>query len=371
MSFPVRAFVLAALSLLASHVASAAPANDRFANRMALTGTNLTVTGSNVGAGKENGEPAHAGNLGGKSVWWTWTPPGDGDVVITTDGSLNLDTNSLDTLLAVYVGSTVSALTVVATNDDHAVNVTSRVRYAAKASTAYQIAVDGFNDGSGADSGNIQLTLTFIPEPILRPINDNFASRILLSGLPVRTTGANTGATREPDEPVHADALPKRGDTSVWWSWTAPSASNVMISTAGSSFDTLLALYTGSTLASLVLVTNSDDIDPADGLLTSAVSFAPAAGRTYQIAVDGYDGASGQVVLQIVSPRLALSAPRLLGNRTFQFTIDGAGVGRYEVDASSDCQNWTMIGSLLKTNVSATFIDPAAASLNRRFYRAR
>src|ERR1051325_3120047 len=243
MKMLVRIFVLSAvLTFLASNSGSAAPANDRFANRSALTGTNITVTGSNVGANKESGEPAHAGNPGGKSIWWTWTPPGDGDVQITTDDSLSTDTNSLDTLLGVYLGSAVSALTVVATNDDHGVNVTSRVRFAAKAGTAYQIAVDGFNDGSGADSGTIPLTLTFIPEPILRPLNDNYASRILLSGFPVTTTGANVGATRELGEPLHADELPKMGDTSVWWSWTAPTVSNVMISTTGSSFDTLLAV---------------------------------------------------------------------------------------------------------------------------------
>src|SRR5262245_6003692 len=164
------ALILATAVLLASvrEVLSAAPANDRFANRILITGTNVTVTGSNVGANKEGGEPAHAGNAGGSSVWWAWTPPANGDLVITTDGS------SFDTLLAVYTGATVATLRAVATNDDHGVLVTSRVRFAASGGIQYQIAVDGFNDGTTAESGAVTLTLLFVREPIPRPPNDNF-----------------------------------------------------------------------------------------------------------------------------------------------------------------------------------------------------
>jgi len=363
---------LAALSLLLPWNSwSAVPANDRFVNRITLTGTNVTVTGSNLGANKEGGEPEHAANLGGSSVWWTWTAPSDGDTQITTDGSLTLDTNSLDTLLGVYVGSTVSALTVVATNDDHGVAVTGRVRFAAKRSTAYQIAVDGYNDGNGAAAGNIKLTLVFISEPILRPPNDNFASRIVLNGATVTTNASNVGASREAGEPLHTDQLRNMGDTSLWWRWTAPTASNVVITTIGSDFDTLLGIYTGSILSNLTLVAQNDDVDPADRILTSSVSISPTAGQTYLIAVDGYDGASGRVVLQIASPSLWLSIPTLGSDRTCQFTLNGAGIGAYDIQASMDLSGWALIGSLLKTNASATFIDRAASNMNHRFYRAR
>jgi hypothetical protein len=59
----------------------AAPANDNFNNAIPLSGVAVTATGSNVGASKERlpfpppGEPSHAGNTGGASVWWTWTAP--------------------------------------------------------------------------------------------------------------------------------------------------------------------------------------------------------------------------------------------------------------------------------------------------------
>ena len=355
----------AAVSLFSWNGWSAAPANDRFANRITLAGTNITVTGSNVGANKETGEPAHAGNPGGKSVWWTWTAPTNGDVTLTTDDS------GFDTLLAVYTGSSVSALNVVATNDDHGVVVTSRVRFQAAKGTPYQIAVDGYNDDTTVESGSITLSLLFLSEPISRPANDNFANRTILSGAYVTTNASNVGATREPGEPLHTDQLPRMGDTSVWWSWTAPTATNVVITTVGSSLDTFVAIYVGSSLSNLLLVASNDDVDPADGILVSAVTLDTTRGQTYQIAVDGYDGASGQVVLRIASPGLSLSAPFRRPDRTFQLTLDGVGVGPYEVQASADLRAWTSLGTLLKTNLTTVFIDPAAASADHRLYRAR
>ena len=74
------------------------PPNDNFANSTAISGSVITKTGTNVNATKESGEPNHAGNTGGKSVWWSWTAPGSGRVTITTAGS------AFDTILGVYKG---------------------------------------------------------------------------------------------------------------------------------------------------------------------------------------------------------------------------------------------------------------------------
>ncbi len=212
------------------------------------------------------------------------------------------------------------------------------------------------------------LRLTTISEPILRPPNDNFTNRIALTGATVVTNGANVLATREPDEPLHVGKL---GDTSVWWSWTAPSATNVTVSTFGSSFDTLLAVYTGSSVTNLTPVAGNDDIDPADGILASSLSFNAAAGQTYQIAVDGFDGASGQIALRIGPSRPpVLSGAKGLGNGTFQFLLTGQ-VGRAcEVDTSTNLAIWTPIGFLVNTNGSFTFTDSAATNFVHQFYRA-
>ncbi|NBS34166.1 MAG: hypothetical protein EBS83_15505, partial [Planctomycetia bacterium] len=86
------------------HAASRSP-NDAFADRFVLEGVAPTATGTNVDATAEPGEPVHHGVGGGKSVWWTWTAPAAGTVVIETAGS------DFDTVLAVYDGSEVANLT--------------------------------------------------------------------------------------------------------------------------------------------------------------------------------------------------------------------------------------------------------------------
>src|SRR5439155_2913214 len=130
------------LAAFPAGAAAAAPANDRFAFASSISGLSGSVAGSNVGATKEAGEPYHAGNAGGASVWYVWTAPGSGTVTIGTFGS------SFDTLLAVYTGTSVSGLTQVAANDDASSgDLTSRVSFAAAAGTVYRIAVDGYRDG--------------------------------------------------------------------------------------------------------------------------------------------------------------------------------------------------------------------------------
>ncbi|MDB5321862.1 MAG: hypothetical protein JWN40_3493, partial [Phycisphaerales bacterium] len=130
--------------------------NDSFANRTTITGPSVTLTATNKGATKEAGEPNHAGNVGGKSIWYTWTAPASGKVTIDTTGS------NFDTLLAVYTGASVSTLTAVpgGANDDNPAGgtTTSKVSFNVTAGTTYQIAIDGY----GGVYGNITLHLALV-----------------------------------------------------------------------------------------------------------------------------------------------------------------------------------------------------------------
>lgn len=130
---------------------------------------------------------------------------------------------------------------------------------------------------------------------IKAPRNDNFANRIVLTGSSISVNGHNSQATVEPGEPQHSD---HPGGASAWWSWTAPANSRVTISTLGSTFDTLLGVYTGNSLDKLKRITRNDD-DPTADTRTSRVSFQAVKGITYQIAVDGYNAAMGRIHLSI------------------------------------------------------------------------
>ena len=131
---------------------NAPPGNDQFGSAANLDLTTPTsIAGTNVDASIEPGEPAHGPSIGGTSVWWTFIAPEYGTVTLSTDGS------TFDTMLAVYTGSTLSALTAIRSNDGpgNGSNLTIRV----EAGLVYHVAVDG-GDGS---SGTIGLAHTWTP----------------------------------------------------------------------------------------------------------------------------------------------------------------------------------------------------------------
>ena len=128
------------------------------------------------------------------------------------------------------------------------------------------------------------------------PANDNLANAQVIGGCSGSVNGSSVGATHESGEPQHFPAggpgALGGGFRSVWYQWTAPSSGSVTVTTAGSRFDTVMAVYTGSAYP-LSFVGQADDVSATDK--TSSVTFNAVAGVTYRIAVDGYnnDGSGG------------------------------------------------------------------------------
>jgi hypothetical protein len=131
------------------------PPNDNFSASQVIAGCSGSVNGTNAGATHEAGEQNHSpdNNGGLRSVWYQWQSPATGTATITTAGS------GFDTVLGVYTGSSVAALTVIKKDDDGGGNRTSSVSFSATAGVVYRIAVDGYNNGgSGGDFGPLTLT---------------------------------------------------------------------------------------------------------------------------------------------------------------------------------------------------------------------
>ncbi|HUS36947.1 MAG TPA: hypothetical protein VM680_16500 [Verrucomicrobiae bacterium] len=126
-------------------------AGDDFVTALPISGDVATIVSSNVGMTKEIGEPNHAGNPGGKSIWWRWTANSSREVTLTTAGT------PFSTLLGVYTGNNVAALTRIA-SDSNSGGVTNRsiVNFNPISGQTYFIAIDGVN----AASGRINLALT-------------------------------------------------------------------------------------------------------------------------------------------------------------------------------------------------------------------
>ena len=71
--------------------AATPPANDNFASAELITILQGSVTGWNVDATREDGEPDHAGNQSGASIWWKIIPPESGYLTLSTFRSLSRD----------------------------------------------------------------------------------------------------------------------------------------------------------------------------------------------------------------------------------------------------------------------------------------
>lgn len=537
--------------------------NDNFANRRVLTGLSGTATGSNVNATKESGEPVHAGNFGGASIWYSWMAP------VTGSATIDTLTSSFDTLLGIYTGTAVNNLTPVASNDDSpTAGYQSRVTFNVVAGVVYQIAIDGYSSGEAAASGNAVLhwTLTqalnfavavsaappaggtvsgggtfasgtsvtvnatansgytftnwtengtlvstsanytftiganrtlvanFIPsgggqsnltpyQPSgwtdkivvsnipgtstdtgsLRPTdtlyidwavlnngagnitntftvelyvdnvfwtffsaapptnanfyryfqdynlgsltagvhtlrikadatnavvesneidneytktitigsNDNFANREILTGTSGATTGSTVGASKESGEPNHAGNV---GGASVWYSWTAPTTGLVTIDTYTSGFDTLLAVYTGTAVGSLVPVASDDDAP--NGARQSVVSFNATAGTVYQIAIDGYSGQTGAIVLHWLQQQSfaisTSSAPANGGSTSGGGTFVGGTLRSVVATPATGFffLNWTENGTVVSTSATYSFALSSNRNLVANFTNA-
>lgn len=356
--------MLGAGALAARLAAQEAP--DAFHRAETLSGTEAASTASNVGATREPGEPEHAGNPGGASLWWSWTAPAAGWTEVTTGGS------DFDTLLGIYTGEQVEALDLVAANDD-AIGKSSAARFPARAGITYRIAVDGFNNGTGPVTGPVRLALSLAPGPLNAPPGDDSGAAIPLGTLPVTVEGDSADASREPGEPRHAGRI---GSHSLWHRWIADRTGPVLVSTAGSAFDTLLAVYTRPAGGPWTAVAANDDVPGEEGNYTSRLEFPASAGVAYWIAVDGYDGARGQVVLSLrdaspVVAALSLEGPEPQPDGSLRLWLRGPAGRACQVETSGDLATWSPAGTVTlgADRVPWGEIPPEASGA--RFYRGR
>jgi hypothetical protein len=189
-------------------------------------------------------------------------------------------------------------------------------------SGVYQISVQ--NQVAVAVSG--PAVVSVLPNNGLVQTADYFSNRISIDPLLGPVAGNNQNATFESGEPLH-DGKP--GGKSIWYTWHASFTGIISLTTEGSDFDTLLAVYTGTNVAHLTPVAADDD---SGGFLTSLVTFNVTQGNDYQIAVDGFRGASGNVILgmppgngyRVLHPNASNTVPQITIQPTNQLVQAGA-----------------------------------------------
>src|SRR5579884_2240991 len=255
---------------------AAALSNDAFASATSLTAVPSTMTAVTTTATTEAGEPSPPCAPIGATVWYQAKPPSNARLTVSTAGS------NFDTVVGIYTGTTLTTLTPVACGDDYGSTLQSQATASLKKGVTYWIQVGGF----GGASGNLTVAFTLAGTA---PTNDNFSTGTTVRTLPASYTLSTSAATTESGEP--SPTCGAIGAT-VWYIYSPTSTTQLTVDTAGSSYDTLVGVYTGTALTSLAPITCNDD---SGGTAQAKVSFVASAGTTYRIQVGGFDGNSGSL----------------------------------------------------------------------------
>jgi hypothetical protein len=306
------------------------PPNDNFANAQIITGTSGQSTPFDSSfSTREPGEPYHGKSFSYGSIWFKYTATTTGIMTINTAASNPL----YDSTIAVYEGSAISDLSLVAQNDDvygsGASCLCSLVTFAVQNGKTYHIAV-------ARKTGSFTGPVISYSVATGAPGNDNFASAILLpnpTGAMYTTTNLN--ASKEAGEPNHTGNI---GGRSVWYKWVAPAGApklyDFSIDAHGVSGIAipLFAIYTGSNVGSLTQVGRGEQGSH------SRIVFRPTPGTTYYIAIDGYNVAGG-----VNQSSVTLDYRQFRSDKTADFDQDGRsdftvfrpGQGRWYYQRSS------------------------------------
>jgi hypothetical protein len=184
-----------------------------------------------------------------------------------------------------------------------------------------------FNGFGAASSEMAELRINSLPT---LAFSDSFDAAPNFSDTAGLVQSANFGATPESGEPAHAGRIPRR---SVWATWIAPGSGIVTFRTGGSTFDTILAVYTGTLRDGLIPVDSDDD---RGGFFASEVTFRAQAQGLYHIVVDGFGGAQGKFLLdwkfQSTTEMLPIFAEEPLDQTALpgvDVTFNVAGVSNY------------------------------------------
>ena len=254
---------------------SAVPLNDLFPG-MAVPSPEFEDMADTRDATLEPDEQQPCAGIG-NTVWYHFTPDEDMVVQAHTFGS------DFDTALAVYTGPDVSSLGLVGCVDDSRGTLLSELVLRLSATETYYFQVGGYRGNSGA--------LTFQMEgPLVPPANDLFPGTSFPA--PGFEGAADTAAaTLEPGEQQPCGGIAN----TVWYNYTPSEDMMIRAHTVGSQFDTVVAVYRGTDLPSLEVVSCNDNARASQ----SEIVFDIVGGETYYFQVGGRNGSSGALVLQV------------------------------------------------------------------------
>jgi hypothetical protein len=189
--------------------------------------------------------------------------------------------------------------------------------------------------------------------------NDNFDG-LEINFLPYTVSDETIGDTTEVSEPSSGCGFGI--SNTVWFKYTPTFNGSFRLSTTGSNFDTILAIYTGASLDTLSQAACNDDISATD--LDSQFNVSLNAGTTYYIQLGGFNGRYGTYsltmqLLGIAAPTVptlnSLANAARINDTTPDLSWNAAlNVYQYEVQVSTV--------STFNTTVQTAFVNDPSTS---------
>ncbi|HIG31034.1 MAG TPA: hypothetical protein EYQ50_25825, partial [Verrucomicrobiales bacterium] len=298
--------------------------SNQFEDRIALDPAGGIGQTYMIRAGRESGEPDHAGKMGGRSIWYSWKASANGMAFLKTLGS------ELDTRIAVYRGEGLTELTPVVSDDDSGGFFSSVVEFPVQQDEVFAIAVAhgerrngrivlewGISDVLLNQGANLTGRSAASALPPTSPEASSLihygkfsdaASFLLAEGLdesavPVRLPGdedrivfSNLGSSVEFGEPLHCNQI---GGASKWMVFRVGEASWTTVEATGQQFGTVAAVYelTRDEFKDLSLIVCSPP--GSTDRPVSKIGFQARPGNYYALVVDSLASASDEIEVEL------------------------------------------------------------------------
>ena len=234
---------------------------------------------------------------------------------------------------------------------------------------AFSVVVDDGVEAVESDPAGMTVAIT-----LLQGV-DNLLNAVTLPVLSLLSTkgtvrSSNVGAVTEDGVPEILPGDP--GGSAIWFLWIPLESGVVTLSTLGSDFDTTMGAYTDPLLIPIDLapVPSAVNDDDSAGYLCSKVMFNATALTPYLIAVDGYFGAQGNVVLSWDLDVTSAKLPSVNNTPAAMVVSNGATVNLTSPWQGEKC-DWLLNGAVVATQTNVCAItnvnDATVGSYVARF----